>query len=180
MAEVKKNKKGGKRPGAGRPSGAKNVATLERNKVLEGIRQRVMQKADFLFDKQLQLAAGQQFLYKIEKEYIDLGETKGGKKKGYYKAKRPKLVTEEWEIRAYLENLVDKVNGDIEDEFDPAATYYFITTKEPSNQALDSMLDRTFGRATQPVSGEDGGAIEVTVVKYATEAAKKAENNDKN
>lgn len=159
----------------GRPKGSVSAVTLERNKVLEGIRQRVMQKADFLFDKQLQLAAGQQFLYKIEKEFIKTGELKNGKDKGYYKNKRPKLVTDEWEIRAYLENLVDKANGDIEDEFDPAATYYFITTKEPSNQALDSMLDRTFGRATQPVSGEDGGAIEVTVVKYATEAAKKAE-----
>ena len=169
------NKRGGARTGAGRKSGSKNPATLERNKVLEAMRQRIMGKADFLLDKQFQLARGQQFLYKIEKEFIKTGELKNGKDKGYWKNKRPKLVTDEWEIRAYLENLVDKANGDIEDEFDPAATYYFITTKEPSNQALDSMLDRTFGRATQPVSGEDGGAIEVTVVKYATEAAKKAE-----
>lgn len=173
MTTSENKKKGGKRPGAGRPSGAKNVATLERNKVLEGIRQRIMAKADLIVDKQMLLATGQQFLYKIEKEWIDLGTDRKGNKKGYYKAKRPKLVTSEEEIRFYLENQVDLANGDIEDEHDPAAVYYFITTKEPSNQALDSMLDRTFGRATQPVSGEDGAPIEVTVIKYANEAAKK-------
>ena len=169
------NKRGGARTGAGRKSGSKNPATLERNKVLEAIRQRIMGKADFLITKQLHLAAGQQFLYKIEKEYIQTGTDKKGGKKGYWKNKRPKLVTEESEIRFYLENLVAIANGDMEDDQDPGATYYFITTKEPSNQAVDSMLDRTFGRATQPVCGEDGGAIEVTVVKYATEAAKKSE-----
>lgn len=165
---------GGKRPGSGRPKGTVLPATLERNKVLEGMRQRIMRKADFLMDKQLSLAAGQQFLYKIEKEFINLGKNKDGSKKGYWKNKRPKLVTEEWEIRAYLENLVDLANGDIEDEHDEGATYYFITAKEPSNQALDSMLDRTFGRAAQPLTGEDGtGPVEVTVIKYANEKDKK-------
>lgn len=164
---------GGKRPGAGRPRGALAPKTLERHKVLEAMRQRIMKKADLLTDKQLSLAVGQQFLYKIEKEWVSLGSDKKGNKKGYYKNKRPKLVTEEWEIRGYLENLVDVANGDVEDDKDEGATYYYITVKEPSNPALDSMLDRTFGRATQPLTGGDGeGPIEVTVIKYATEKNK--------
>lgn len=171
---------GGKRPGAGRPKGSVLPKTLERHKVLEAMRQRIMNKADLLTDKQLSLAVGQQFLYKIEKEFINLGTDKKGNKKGYWKNKRPKLVTDEWEIRAYLENLVDVANGDVEDDQDEGATYYYITAKEPSNQALDSMLDRTFGRAAQPLTGEGGeGPVEVTVIKYAIEKNEKTNKESK-
>ena len=70
--------------------------------------------------------------------------------------------TAQSEIEAYLEGLVE--GGDMDDENDPAATYYFITTKEPNNMAADSMLNRAFGKPTETheISGPNGGPITVS------------------
>jgi len=65
---------------------------------------------------------------------------KGGKK---YVSSKPRLVTAQWEIESWLEGQID--NGDMEDENDPQATYYFITTKEPNNIAIDSSALRRCG-----------------------------------
>jgi hypothetical protein len=145
---------GGKRPGAGRKPGTKNAKTLEKERVLAEVRERIMRSAQLILDGQLSLARGQQFLYKIEKELV-VGP-KGGKK---YVSSKPKLVTDQWEIEAWLEGEIQ--NGDMEDENDPDATYYFLTTKEPNNMAIDSMLDRAFGKSTQrtEVSSPDGQPI---------------------
>jgi hypothetical protein len=97
-----------------------------------------MEQADLLFDAQFGLARGQTFLYKIEKYY------EGKRKNRILRRKKPQLVTAQWEIEDYLENRMDE--GDLEDE---EATYYFLTTKKPTNQAIDSMLARTFGKAVQ-------------------------------
>lgn len=140
----------------GRPKGKKSAKTLEREAVLRAFRERAMRSADLLFDAQLSLAKGQTFLYKIEKE-LQIGP-KGGKK---YVNSKPKLVTNQNEIEGYLEGLVN--DGDMEDENDPNATYYYLTTKEPSNYAADSLLDRTFGKATQRLehTGEGGRPINI-------------------
>jgi hypothetical protein len=154
--------KGGKRPGSGRPKGAKSKATLEKEKVFGALRQRILQKAQSLLDSQFSLAHGQQFLYKIEKKKV-VGP-KGGTS---YKPEKPKLVTAEWEIRAYLDKLVDRENGELEDENDRGTTYYFITTKEPSNMALDSMFDRAFGKPTQKQDVELSGTLpfQLTIIQ---------------
>lgn len=152
--------RGGKRPGAGRKKGSKDPHTLEREAVLAAFRERAFRAADILFNAQLTLARGQTLLYKIEKE-LQIGP-KGGKR--YVKSK-PKLVTDQSEIERYLEGLV--VEGDPDDEQDPNATYYFLTTKEPNNFAIDSLLDRALGKATQPLSGPDGGPIEIQGVEIA-------------
>lgn len=161
--------RGGKRPGAGRKGGQKNKKTLEREAVMEAMKQRTMKLAQKLMDKQLILASGQQFLYKIEKEII-----KGPKGGISYKSKRPELVTSELEIRSYLENLVDKANGDIEDDQNPGATYYFLTSKEPNGPAIDSMLDRTFGRPVNSTKlvDDDGAAVPI-VLNISGSVAKK-------
>lgn len=140
-ASVENGKKGG------RPKGRKSDATLEKEAILREYRQKILQSADILFGSQLHLARGMTYLYKIEKE-LQVGP-KGGKK--YVKSK-PQLVTEQWEIESYLMGKVEE--GDEDDENDPNATYYFITTKDPDNRAIDSMLDRTFGKATQPIGGD--------------------------
>lgn len=148
---IKNGKKGG------RPKGARGIKTLEKEKVLAAVRERIMQNADLILDSQLSIARGVQFLYKIEKE-LQVGP-KGGKR--YVKSK-PKLVTDQWEIEAYLEGKVDE--GDMDDESDPDATYYFITTKEPNNMAMDSMFNRAFGKPTEvhELGGIGGGPIKIT------------------
>lgn len=125
----------------GRPKGIKDPQTLEREKVQEAINQRIFNIADSLITPQVSLAKGQQFLYKIEKTKI-VG-SKGGIS---YRNEKPQLVTSELEIQDYLDNLTEETNGDIEEDTDPEATYYFITTKEPNNMAIDSLLNRTLGK----------------------------------
>jgi hypothetical protein len=125
----------------GRPKGTKDPQTLEREKVQEAINQRVFSIADSLITPQVSIAKGQQFLYKIEKT-----EVVGPKGGVTYKAEKPQLVTDEWEVQQYVDSLVDKANGDLENENDPSATYYYITTKEPNNMAIDSLLNRTLGK----------------------------------
>lgn len=151
---------GGKREGSGRPPKSKNKTTLEKEAVMKDFTQRVMRNADILFNAQMHVATGVTYLYKIEKE-LQVGP-KGGKK---YVSSKPKLVTEQWEIEAYLEKTLTQ--GDPDDEKDPNATYYFITTEKPDYKAADSLLDRALGKAVNRIAGADGGPLEVTVIKYA-------------
>ncbi len=62
----------------GRPKGSLSKTTLEKQKVMEEFKMKVLRAADVLFQAQLHLAIGQTFLYKIEKE-LQIGP-KGGRK----------------------------------------------------------------------------------------------------
>lgn len=139
----------------GRPKGAKSKSTLVKEVVKKDFDERVLRLNDRLINAQASLALGQTFLYKIEKEWIKTGEKKNGEENGYFRNLKPKLVTAQWEIESYLERLAEN-NGTLDDENDPEATYYFLTTKEPDNKAIDSLRDRTFGKAKEhiEVTGE--------------------------
>lgn len=143
MARAGNNHKGG------RPKGKKEKKTLEKEAILKAFRERAMRHADVLFSSQITLARGQTFLYKIEKEWVSNGN------KGFYRKLKPQLVTSQVEIEEYLEGLIEEGNAD--DDSDPAATYYYLTTKEPDNSAIDSILDRTFGRPSQHTDITSGG-----------------------
>lgn len=142
-------KRGGYQPGGGRPKGAKNKTTLEKEAVLSAVKQRIMGMAGKLIDAQASLAQGLTYLYVIR-------TVEEGKKQVKQK---PELVTDPGVIEDYLAGELD---GN-EDE------YYYITTKEPNNQAIDSLFNRTFGKPKesldvdlsskgQPISG-------ITIVK---------------
>lgn len=131
---------GGKRPGAGKPKGRKNSATLEKQKVLEAFNQRVMAKADALFNAQLTLAIGSMKVFRIDET-----EVENGKKK-----REHVHVTNADEIRRLL------------DEHDGAAgvvdgVYYYFTDVLPDNRAIDSMMNRAFGRPKETL--EHAGEI---------------------
>lgn len=136
----------GKNNKGGRPKGKKNPETLEREAVLKEFRQRTMRVANKLFDSQMTLARGQTYLYKIEKHWEGTGKNRILKKKA------PKLVTSQIEIEAYLDGLLNE--GELTDN---EATYYFITTKQPDVKAIDSLLDRSFGRPQQNLDVTSGG-----------------------
>lgn len=138
-----KSKWGGKRDGAGRPEGSRNEATLERERVFKEVQNRIMRKAQRILDSQLSLAEGQQFLYRIDIEI----DSKGKKTRS-----KPILVTDPEEISSYL----DGAEGDGE-SMNTETEYYYITTKEPNNQAIDSMFDRTFDKARQRTDITSGG-----------------------
>lgn len=134
---------------AGRKPGSKTVAVIERDAALKVFRDKVSANADRLFQWQLGLAKGAQYLFRIDKEWVKTGSKKNGEENGFYRNKKPVMVESPTEMMQFLED--EFCNGDAEDEFDEAAAYYFLVAKDPSNQAIDSMLDRTFGRAKSEI-----------------------------
>ena len=138
----KRGKNGGKRPGSGRKKGGMNKKTVEQKIVEEELKQRVLRGAQGLMDAQFSLAKGCSFLYVIK-------TTKKG-------SSRPRLIADRHIIEKYLA-------GDLENTKD---TYYYITTEKPSSQSIDSLLDRTFGKAASKteLTGSDGGDI---IIKHS-------------
>jgi hypothetical protein len=117
-----KGKNGGKRPGAGRPRGKLNKINEQRLKAKEQFITRVNKMVDELFNAQATIAKGTSYLYRIDKD------TKGNNLPA-------ELVTDPSEIKDYIDGVLDQ--GD---------SYYYITTERPDNKALDSMLNRAFGK----------------------------------
>jgi hypothetical protein len=140
---------GGKRKGAGRRTGSKNKATLEQRAVLAAFNQRVMAKADALFNAQLSLAVGSAKVFRIDEE----GEGKN-------KKRVHTLVTDEGEIKALLDEH-DGGSGEVDGSF------YYITTASPDNRALDSLLNRAFGKPkeTHEHSGPQGQPIPISIIE---------------
>lgn len=129
--------RGGARPGAGRKPGSRNAETLERDRVLRAFRERVQRHADDLFNAQFSVARGVSYVYRIDRQ---------GEREVH------NIVTDPEEIKRFLD-------GSATD------TFYYITTEKPDNKAIDSLLDRTFGKAAQAIemSGPDGEALPVAL-----------------
>lgn len=136
-------KKGGKQPGAGRPKGAVSRVTLEKQKVEAAFNQRVMAKADALFNAQLVLALGSQKVFRID----ETGEGKNKKREHV-------LVTDPHEIKALLDEH-DGLNGVVD------GVYYYFSEVTPDNRAIDSMLNRAIGKPKESVehSNPDGSPL---------------------
>ena len=120
--------KGGKRKNAGRKKGSLGKKKLEEKLFLNELRQRVMRGMHKLITSQMNLAIGVQMLFVITTD------KKGNRSK-------PELVTDQRIIEQYLAGELDDGNDE----------YYFITTERADNRAIDSLFDRTFGKANLPV-----------------------------
>jgi hypothetical protein len=141
---------GGKRPGAGRKKGSKNKATLEKQAVLAEFNQRVLAKADDLFNAQFKLATGSQRVFRID-------ETRDGK--GKVLKREHVWVTDPAEIKRLLDDH-DGESGDVD------GTFYYFQAVVPDNKAIDSLMNRTFGRAKESMelSGPEGAPIETRTI----------------
>lgn len=189
MPTIKDNR-GGPRPNSGRKKGSKNTRTLLKQKIAEeivlkeqiaedirmllpmGVRKkgvkaleevskevieeevnkRIGHHAHKLLNAQLSLALGTQHLYKVKVKYKKNGEQE----------KTHHLVTDPEEIREYLDNPA-KVQG---------SDYFVITTKSPSETAIESALNRLLGKASTKIVGAsnpDGseGPIKVVVANFS-------------
>ncbi len=143
---IVKKKNGGKRPGAGKPKGSKNVATIEREKVLELAKNIIAGRTRRLIDTQTLLATGSFKIFKIHYHWEG-----SGKKRTLIKDK-PVLVDNDEEIIHVIDHEFgsgDMGNPNDHDHEAEEYDYFFVTTKEPDNQAIDSLLNRTFGKATE-------------------------------
>lgn len=123
-----KSTRGGKREGSGRKLGSETKATKEKREALAEYKRRTRKNIGKLFNAQMGLANGCSFLFCIK--------TKGKKR-----------ITEKVTSPAIIKQYLD---GSLEDSKDE---YYYISTEKPDNKAIDSLLDRAFGRATQNVEG---------------------------
>lgn len=129
---------GGKREGAGRPQGSQNKATAASKQARKRFIERVNANADKLFNAQLDLAVGE--------KYLMCKKTVG---KGSKARTETVIVTSPALIQQYLDD---------PDSLDDENEYYFMTTKPANNMAIDSLLNRSFGKATEKIdlSNEDG------------------------
>lgn len=134
----------------GRPKGFKEPHSILRDRTKQKFNERVMKMANRLFNAQASIALGQQFLYRIDKEEI-VGP-KGGLS---YRPKPAVIVTDPEEIQRYIDGETG-AGERLNDPTDRASSYWYITAKEANNMALDSMLNRAYGRAKESleVSGE--------------------------
>ena len=131
---------GGKRKGAGMPKGMKTKKTRERLEAENYFKQRVLDSIEGLVDSQMNLAKGCQYLFKIKKIYVEKED-----KYVVPKGAKPEIVKSQTEIASYLA-------GDFDDRDE--CDYYFMTTEKPDNRALDSLVDRVFGKAKQNIAVE--------------------------
>jgi len=142
----KKKKKGGKMPGAGRPKGKKNQSTIDREKILEEAKNIIAGRTRKLVDTQTILAMGSIKIFKIHFHWEG-----SGKKRTLIKDK-PEIVENDEEIAHVIDweygggSMGNPNDHDSEDE---EYNYFFVMTKDPDNQALNSLMDRTFGKATE-------------------------------
>lgn len=124
---------GGAREGAGRKKGGKNSSTIDREEARKYMQAYIIDSLEPLLQAQRSLARGLQFVYKIEEEKDD---------KGRVLSRKHVQLTGPEEIGHALDVL--KGFSDAED-----GEYYYLTSKQPDVRAIDSMLDRAFGKATQ-------------------------------
>lgn len=142
----------------GRPVGRKNDKTLLLEAEHEAFQQLVLQNLRPLFDAQLSIAKGVSHIYRVT-----LGP-RGGRSD-------PELVTDPDEIHEAIQ-LIAAGSGEAEatEEIDGETThyrYYHITTKAPESRAIDSLIDRAFGKSVQRIAGGDGGPIQIQGVEVS-------------
>jgi hypothetical protein len=142
-------KNGGKRPGAGRKPGSLAKKTLEKAKIQEAFNQRVLAHADALFNAQLKLATGSQRVFRIDETLDKKGNTK----------REHVLVDDPDEIKALLDEH-EGADGVVND------VYYYFQTVIPDHRAIEGMLNRTLGKATEhhEHSGPDNQPIQIDLM----------------
>jgi len=143
---------GGSRKGAGRHKGGENQSTKDKKASKKELDKKILKSVDQLYISQMMLARGCSYLYRIDKD------AKGNNKK-------PELVDNRQEIEEYLRGEID------------ADSYYFITTEKPDNKAIDSMIDRVFGRATQEIQGDISGNITIEGFNFITNETNNSTND---
>ncbi len=144
--EGNKGIRGGKQPGSGRPRGAKSQSTIDREKVLEMAKDIIAGRTRKLIDTQTILATGAIKIFKIHYHW------EGSAKKRTLIKDKPQIVENDQEIIHVIDHEFGSGqmgNPNDHDYDDEEYDYFFVMTKDPDNQAINSLMDRTFGRATE-------------------------------
>lgn len=122
----------------GRPKGKKNSATIDREKVLELAKDIIAGRTRKLIDTQTILAIGAIKVFVIKSHWEGAGKNKRKVKS------KPEIVSNDEDII----KVIDYEYGEGEDP-NTDDEYFFVMTKDPDNQAINSLMDRTYGKATE-------------------------------
>lgn len=120
----------------GRKKGSMNKTTAESRIAKAAFIDRVNKNVDKLFNSQFDLAAGEKYLMVVK--------TVG---KGAKARRETSIVTDPELIKQYLDEELE----------DTETEYYFMTTKPADNKALDSLLNRSFGKAAESLDVTTNG-----------------------
>ena len=134
------NKKGGVRPGAGRPKGSLSKNTKEKRDTEKRIKEIINSTAHKLVEKQLSLALGCSYLFCVAN-------------------KKAKIITDEKIVAKYLVGGLENLKN---------RKYYHITTVKPDNAAINSLFDRAFGKPPQQkvIAKNNDTEINVSIISY--------------
>lgn len=124
--------RGGAREGAGRPKGKMEPQTIAKMAAKKAFEERVAKNAEMLFNAQISLAIGTQMLIK-----------------------KVKHANGSWSKFAVVddpEEIINYLNGAYKGSAD---VYHQITIDKPDSRAIDSLLDRSFGKAAQSLTVKD-------------------------
>lgn len=114
--------------------GKKKQPTIDRENVLNLAKDIIAGRTRKLVDTQTMLALGTIKIFRIRYTLVNKKRV----------AQKPELVTDDETIA----NVLYHEYADGEDPSDDSE-YFFVTTKDPENQAIKDLLDRTFGKATE-------------------------------
>jgi len=147
------------RKGGFNKRGKRNAKTIEKEKITKKMNDRILEITDSLINSQVSIAKGIQVLYRIDPLY----KTVKGKRVKIGN-KKPKIVTDDDEIVAYL----NKLNGNEDDGYDmDLDAYYFLTKQRPDNKALQALLDRAHGKAKESLDIQNpDGSLNKPMVVY--------------
>lgn len=134
-----------------RKKGVAGYPDITEEEIEKEFKKRVAYSAHKLLNAQMSLALGTQTLYKVHNTIDDHGKVK----------RLHMQVTDPDEVMAFLDD-PNMINGE---------DYYYITTKTPDNNAINSMLDRLMGKTATKIVGannSDGseGPIKVIVANF--------------
>jgi len=118
--------------------GTKTKNTIDREALLEMAKDIIAGRTKKLIDTQSIIAIGCIKVFVIHTYYEGTGKNRKKMKS------KPELVTRDAEIVKALDYEFN--NGESPSDEDD---YYFVMTREPENVAIDSLLNRTFGKATE-------------------------------
>lgn len=156
LNEKPPKKNGGARPGAGRPLHSKNPDTIEREEALRQFKSRVAKRVDRLFNAQVTLAEGSTILLRVDKD-----------------SKGKKLPAVQVTSPEEMKQFIDELGG--QDGEMNGSSYYFLVAQKPDNMAINSLLDRTFGKPDQAIkhSGDTANPIALILEKYGLQDKEK-------
>lgn len=140
LKEIQPKQRGGARPGAGRRLHGKNPDTIIREETIRQFKDRVAKNTDRIFNAQLDLAIGEKYL--MVKRVTGTGKDR----------KTWVEVVDDMEtIKEYIDDDGESLNADAGED------YYYMSTRGANNSALDSLLNRAYGKAEEKMDVTSNG-----------------------